>query len=208
MKRIILTLLVFILAAGALHAQYYEGPFRPYEIPGPWDNGILVGSIIDFAGYASFVVGGAITIEAPETGYILVAVGDLAMNAGSLVWNIFLNQKHAAYLEKGLTVSGDAQRLSWTLFGVSVGCTAASILIGVTGVLGDWSGFVSIVIVAAGMVVEAVNMFSVRADWNNQLSAAYYKKFPDKPKVVPKVFLFRDPVSKGLGLNLGVSVAF
>ena len=182
MRRICMIALVFGLAAGL--AAQESGPN-----PRQWSAGITTGIVVDLAGYGLAVAGTAVGMIDTDLTLPLLGAGTLVMTAGGLVTTIFLGQMAEAYMGAGIALEGDPGPTSWTLTWVSVGCTAAAALTGITQFAGDATPWIALAFLGGALIAESVNLFSVRSDWMNKLEKARAEKFGAALIVTPTLVL-------------------
>jgi hypothetical protein len=207
MRSIVLVLIAFMLCLSPLFAQ--QSPLElmtSSPVPGPWDDGMFTGFVIDVIGYGLFVAGGLVTSMDLTTGIVLFDVGALSMTIGGTVWTTFMSQKHDAYSLEGISLPEDKKSLSWTLVWCSVGCMGGSIVAPL--IIPDFTGgLISILLAGAAGIIETCNAWLVRIEWNPQMNDAYRAKHAEGPEVTPVITAAYDPSTKGFSSYVGVSIA-
>jgi hypothetical protein len=207
MRKILILLLAFLVLAPLVYGQEFRIPILGAGPPGPWDGGIFTGFLTVAVSYGLFIAGGAVISLDFGTGLVLFEIGSIGMPIGGLIWNIFLDQRNAAYKLKKLKVPEGDRAFSWTLTYISLGCAAGAVAL--PFLINDflWSMLSGVILGGAAAIFETWNTLGPRTAWTKGLDATIAGKKISEVDVRPVLTLLPATRTRPAGTYIGVNVS-
>jgi hypothetical protein len=207
MRKVCAILLALLIIVPSLSAQAFKIPILGAGPPGPWDSGMLTGFLIEAVGYGLFIASGTVISMDFTTGLVLYGIGSVAMPVGGLVWNTFLDQRHAAAKKKKLRVPEAERALSWTLTYVAAGCAAGAVVVPM--LINDtlWSGLSGVILGGVAAIIETWATLGPRTTWTQKLDATFAGKKISQVEAQPVFGVIRDPGSNVPRILVGLNVS-